>query len=244
MEKNVWVYWTGQKPQLIDILLNLIKQHSQNGRGYNLNLLDDAHLSEFMKIPPYFNKLNGAHKADYIRVKVVKKYGGIWLDADTLVMSDLSRLFEYIQKKDGFLILENGKHLINGVFGSKKETELMKEWEKQMEDILKKKEEKIEWNEIGSRILDAIRKKNPEYMERYQIINGLENMYRVNWKDAPKVYYSENKEWYEQMKGDELQILVGEVYKEWERREIIGEKTVLYRLIAKSSRNLEKGKKI
>ncbi len=238
MEKNVWVYWTGQKPQLIDMLLNLMEQHSKKGRGYRLHILNDNNLRDFITVPSYFDKLQGSHKSDYVRVKVIKKHGGIWLEGNTLVMSDLSKLFGYFEKKEGFFILENGKRIITGVFGSKKETKLMIEWDKQIDEILKKKEEKIEWTEIGTSILKDIRKNHPDWISNYQIINGLDDMYRVDWKQASRVYYSESKEWYKQMKGDELQVLVGEIYKEWDRREIISEKTVLYRLIAKSTRNI------
>jgi len=238
MEKNVWVYWTGHKPKLIDILFNLMEQHSKKGNGYELHILNNSNLPDLITVPWYFDKLYAAHKADYIRVKLIKKYGGIWLDADTLVMSDLSILFTYFEKKDGFFLLENGSNLMNGVFGSKKETPLMNKWDTEMESILTNKQEKIRWTEIGASILENIRKNHPHLISNYEIINGLENMYRVNWKEAASVYYTENDEMYEQMKDDELHVLVGEVYREWDRRVTINEKTLLYRLIQNSTEKL------
>ena len=104
-------------------------------------------------IPEYFYKLCLAHKADFVRVNVIHDYGGIWLDSDTLVMESLDPLFDILEEKDGFFILQNDQLFWNGVFGSKQNTPLMKEWKKNMFEILNKKGENIAWTEIGNSLL-------------------------------------------------------------------------------------------
>jgi hypothetical protein len=145
-------------------------------------------------------------------VNVICKYGGIWLDSDTIYLKD----FDIIN--DGFFVIENNEKLCNGVFASKAKTPLMLEWKQNIDIILKVKEEKLNWTDLGSKILLEIKYFFPEYFDKYKIYNGLENVYPVNWNYCVDEYIKKPYENYNNIirEFQPFIILVNSVYKDWE----------------------------
>ena len=77
-------------------------------KNYKVHLIDSNNLLDYLdKVPNYFFNLQPSHQADFIRVNVLYKYGGLWLDSDTIVMNDLSSLFDVIRKQNGFFIQQS-----------------------------------------------------------------------------------------------------------------------------------------
>lgn len=217
---NVFLYWVGNDYKLIKILRELIYLHSNNSLNYKVHLINKENIKDYIKeIPSYFYDLQPAHQADFVRVNVICDYGGIWLDSDTLVMDDLHSLFNIIKNKDGFFIKENNVNLSNGVFGSKPNTSLMIEWKTQINTILNNKKNNIEWTEIGGHLLDNIQNKFPEYYHNYEIFNGLDNMYPINWNNCVEEMLNKPYENYKIIEKDfqPILILVNSIYKELEK---------------------------
>jgi alpha-N-acetylglucosamine transferase len=218
-DNNIYIYWVGNDYKLIKILRTIIYLHSNNGKNYNVHLINKDNIKNYIKnIPDYFYKLLPAHQADYVRVCVICDNGGIWLDSDTLVMDDLNTLFNIIKNKNGFFIKENNKILWNGIFGSKANTPLMLEWKEKMINILNKKENTIEWAEIGCTLLEKIKNSNPEYYSNYKIFNGLDNIYPVNFDKCVNEFIYKSYDNYKNIKKNyqPLIVLVNSVYKELE----------------------------
>ena len=179
------MYWEGKEYKLIKILRELIILHSKNGNGYNIHLINKQNRHNYVEhVPKCFDKMKLAHQTDFIRVYVIKMYGDIWLDIDTLVMDKLDSLFELIEKKDGFLIKENNSILWNGIFGRKKNTLFMNLWYSEIIKIINDKNEHFAWTELGNLLITKIFKQNPEYLSNYKIFNGLDTMYPVNWDNC------------------------------------------------------------
>lgn len=175
------MFWVGVPFKLILILRKLIYIHSNSGRGYKVHLLTTENIINYLDdIPDYFYRLKPNHQSDYIRAHVLYKFGGIWLDSDTIVIETLDPLFDMIDKQDGFFIKESNLTVCSGVFGSKKRTPLMKEWKDQMRQLLDIKKEHIGWADIGPLMLQAIFDSKPQLYARYNILNGLNNLYPVN----------------------------------------------------------------
>ncbi len=218
MNNNLFFYWEGVEYKLIKRLRELIYLHSTNGKGYKVNFLNNLNLSNYVKeLPECFNDLCIAHKADYIRVYVIAKYGGIWIDSDVIIMDKLDDLFNIINNQDGFFINENNQYLCNGLFGSKANTPLMNEWLNQINNILKLKKQNIEWTEIGNQILEKIIKET-SYFNNYLIYNGLDNMYPINWDKCTEEFLLKPYENYKNIirSFQPFIVLVNSVYKEYE----------------------------
>jgi len=237
---NVYLYWIGNEYKLIQILRNLIYLHSNNGKNYNIHLINKENINTYVKdLPEYFYDLQPAHQADFIRVSVICDYGGIWLDSDTLVMDDLKSLFDIIQDKDGFFILENNNILFNGVFGSKPNTSLMILWKTKLLNILNNKKQNINWTEIGNSLLENIKYSNPDYYNNYEIFKGLDNMYPVNWDNCVNEFIKKPYNNYTNIVKEyqPIIILVNSVYKELEsktKNEILNDNMPLNYFLNKS----------
>uniref|UniRef100_A0A6C0B172 Alpha 1,4-glycosyltransferase domain-containing protein n=1 Tax=viral metagenome TaxID=1070528 RepID=A0A6C0B172_9ZZZZ len=180
--RNIFLYWVGKEYKLIHILRNLIYLHSKNGKGYQVHLITDENINQYINnIPEYFNKLCYAHQADFVRVNVICDYGGIWLDSDTIVLNSLDSLFDYTIIKDGFFIKHsNNTTFYNGIFGSKKQTPLMIDWKNRIINILNKSIN-IEWHEIGADILDEFDKC---LYNNYEVIDGEKSLFPVHWTEC------------------------------------------------------------
>jgi hypothetical protein len=222
-QQNVFLYWIGHEYKLISLLRNLIYLHSTNGKGYNVHLITEKNIKEYIKdLPEYFYSLQPAHQADFVRVCVLCDYGGIWMDSDTLVIDSMDSLFDLNKHKNGFFIRENNNILWNGVFGTNKQTPLMIEWKKRMLEILDIKKEKINWSEIGCMMLQSMYDSNPMLFENYTIFNGLDNLYPVNWNKCVLEFIQKPYDNYKNIirEYQPFVVLVNSVYKQLESKSV------------------------
>ena len=218
-KNNLFLYWEGYEYKLIHKLRELIYLHSNNGDGYTVHFITPSNLKNYVsELPECFDSLLPAHRADYIRVYVICKYGGIWLDSDVLVLDKLDDLFNIMKQNDGFLIKENNADLSNGVFGSKANTNFMIEWLNQINNILQKKKSDIAWTEIGNNIQTRIQAENPKFLSNYTIYNGLDNLYPVNWNNCVEEFLVKPYNNYKNILREfqPIVILCNLVYKEYE----------------------------
>jgi len=243
--RNIFLYWIGKEYTLISILRNLIYLHSTNGNGYNVILINDLNINEYIKnIPDYFTNLCPAHQADFVRVNVICDYGGIWLDSDTLVLDSLDSLFDYIETQNGFFIKQNNDILWNGIFGSKLNTDLMIEWKNEMRNKLDNTSGKIGWCDIGNAMLRDLYNKTPDLYDNYNILNGLDNLYPVNFDNCVTEFIDKSYENYKTIIRDyqPLIALVSFVYKHLEdktAKEILEGNMPLNYFINKSFENMK-----
>lgn len=239
MEKNIFIYWIGKEYKLLKILRELIYLHSNNEKNYKVHFLNDNNIKEYIKnIPPKYYKLRPAHKADFVRVNVICDYGGIWLDSDTIVMNDLSSLFKILEEKDGFFIKQHNNLLINGVFGSKKNTQILKKWKLSINKKLQNNS-KINWISLGSEILNIYLKKNNNLYNNFLILNGKNNILPVFWKYSVNEFLIKPFENYENIKREyqPLIILYKHIYIKYEN--IIKENIPINYFIKKSYENIK-----
>ena len=101
------------------------------------------------------------------------------------------------------------------------------------------KKKNINWTEIGGYLLDNIKKQNPEYYNNYEIFNGIDNMYPINWNNCVEEMITKPYENYKTFEKDfqPILILVNSVYKELEKyseKEILDGKFPLNYFINKS----------
>jgi hypothetical protein len=240
MERNVFLYWVGKEYKLVSILRNLIYLHSKNGKGYTVHLINESNIHEYIKeLPDCFYQLCPSNQADFVRVNVIYDYGGIWLDSDTIVLNSLDSLFDL---QNGFFVLENNTRLCNGIFGAKKNSELMLKWKEQMLFIIKEKKN-ISWTEIGSNILEKLFKENPGLYDNISIFKGLDTIYPVNWNNCVKEYIEKPYENYKNLlrENQPIIVLVNSVYKAIEHlslKEILNGNMPMNYFINKSFENM------
>lgn len=231
-DKNVFLYWIGPEYKIIKLCRALVYHHSNSGKNYKVHLINRNNVNSYVDNLPgeFFWNLKPANQADFIRVSVINKWGGIWLDSDTIVMSDLSELFDKINNTGGFFIEQpeynKRKLLCNSVFGSKSNTQLLKMWYEDCQKILQTKKEQLNWDEIGTSLLEKYRFKNEYLFHQFEILNGIDNCHPVHWSESYKEFIETPYENFNKIirHFQPLIIFNNEVYK---KSEMMSEKDIL-----------------
>ncbi len=197
-ERNVFVYWVGKRYSLIELLRKIMIMHANEGLNYQFHVIDAYNLNQYVdELPDGFHKLLPAYQADYVRVAVIERFGGIWLDSDTLVMNNMHDLFKLFETHQGFFIRQNNNLVCNGVFGSLPGTPLLAEWRKAMIPIIAEKGNSMLWSELGNLWLEQ-QYQAKTLFENYMVYPGLDTVYPVNWDKCRAAYLEAPYDTYQQ----------------------------------------------
>ncbi|MGV3090468.1 capsular polysaccharide synthesis protein [Lactiplantibacillus argentoratensis] len=100
--KILWTAWLqgeDEQPVTIQKTISSMEKHSKE---YKLNVITLSNLSDYLDVDEsimklYKNqKISAAHFTDYIRVALLKKYGGVWLDASAYMTRKIpSDIWDY-----------------------------------------------------------------------------------------------------------------------------------------------------
>ena len=110
----VYTYWEGPRPPVIDFCLQTIVERA----GVEVNVLTaetaDREVGDLLN--PNYRKITGiAQKVDLIRLAVLYRHGGMWCDADTIVLKSMAGLFDTHHPFVG-MRWANTQRLLNGYF--------------------------------------------------------------------------------------------------------------------------------
>jgi len=199
---NVFMYWVGPKPKLIEELLRLASLHSGK---CTLHLITSSNLNDYLSVPAEFHALNPSYQSDYIRYNVIEKYGGVWVDADTIVMQQLDKLFENFGA-NGFLVeikgalrqygqntvlLDNSPTIYTGMFGSASNTQFITTMAQMMREALASPRTGVFLMPKGfNHPIDDLYLQRPELFTGYKILNGAETVFPSNWWESEEEFLS------------------------------------------------------
>jgi hypothetical protein len=97
-ERKIFVYgWSPSEdePPFIEACLASIRKHS----GCELVLVNPDTVRGYLPdLPRAFHYLKPAHQSDVFRVNILFRHGGMYLDADTVVLRDLRPLFHLLEE--------------------------------------------------------------------------------------------------------------------------------------------------
>lgn len=156
MDKIIWQYWEGPRPSFIDLCLETV---SKNNEDFDLRVLDDK--SVFDYLPNLRKDLDSlpriANKVDYVRFKLLHEYGGIWLDADVVLLQDLSKPWQtMINSNQSFAATSHfgpGKPSI-WLLMSERNSKITKDYLKAADVLLDNFDKsKIAWSQLGAHLL-------------------------------------------------------------------------------------------
>ena len=88
--KKIWVYWDNYDnlPNSID---NIIKYNKKTIKTWKIIYLSDENINEFIpqhEFPKNINNIIVQAKSDWVRLYLLNKYGGLWLDASIIVNNE------------------------------------------------------------------------------------------------------------------------------------------------------------
>ena len=100
----IWMYWETlpgkKKPGYIDLCINSVKHNC--GNCFNIIVLDNNSIKKYLSDidDKKLIKLNLPQKVDYYRYNLLEKYGGIWIDADILVIKCICPFYKKLETND------------------------------------------------------------------------------------------------------------------------------------------------
>jgi hypothetical protein len=157
----------------------------QNANLFNLIELDDQNVYDYLPdLRTDINDLPIALKTDYIRVALLYYYGGLWLDADTIMMTDMHQVVRLLNRGEDFIGFgctgnpcTNGYGVpSNGAMAAKKQSVLMEYCLDQLDDKLDELFEEEEEKEEEERE-DKVYKNLGYYdLGKFIIWNGIKHL--------------------------------------------------------------------
>jgi len=108
MNKVLWMAWfQGENDPSIPILnKHCIQEWRRLNPDWDINVLTNDNISEH--VPEYFEIINNSpnrilqHNADLLRLLLLSKYGGVWVDSSVYPMESLSSFYNKIVNETGF----------------------------------------------------------------------------------------------------------------------------------------------
>ena len=195
---TVWQYWENtsgkETPRYIQICMDSVKKAcSVDGIDY-IRLSPDTVKDYISDLPDNWSKLTQiAHKADYLRAVVMYKYGGLWLDADTLVQSSIKPLLDDLSNSDWVVFADEKEEFSIGVIAIRKESPLLKLWIDKMKEKLKTSSD-FQWAELGYNILYPLwndwKKKNKNIW-RKKIYRNTDTCFPLLWNEWDRFFSEE-----------------------------------------------------
>lgn len=92
----IWVCWWMGEETAPPLVQQCIKSIRRNQGDHPLCLITEKNYREYLELPTFIlkkledGKIGLAHLSDYIRISLLEKYGGLWLDATIFCSKEIS----------------------------------------------------------------------------------------------------------------------------------------------------------
>ena len=171
-KKKIFSFWEPRR-KIPEYLLLCIKTWKKYLPEYEINIFDYKNIRYYLGETLFSNiickKLPLPIQADAIRVALLKRFGGIWMDADTIITNG-----EFLKPLENYELVMLGEEEVKqqniGFIFASKHSSIINEWlkeiikriniYKQINHNLKKKRKKfkVKWNYLGNDIIDKLTK--------------------------------------------------------------------------------------
>ncbi|MEA2513174.1 MAG: hypothetical protein QOJ59_2661 [Thermomicrobiales bacterium] len=96
----IWMAWTGINPlpDLLALCLASIRRH--NGADFEVIVVTPGNLRRYLEPHPAYDYLSLTHRADYLRLYLLHRYGGIYLDMDTIALRPMTEIYADLSECD------------------------------------------------------------------------------------------------------------------------------------------------
>lgn len=98
--RRIWSYWHSEK-DVPPFVYRCINNWKRMNPGYDVTLVTPTTLRKYVPdpTPPDFETLQVQRQADWTRLALLKRHGGIWLDASTILTQPLD--WVHTEQRDG-----------------------------------------------------------------------------------------------------------------------------------------------
>ena len=96
LPRTIWIFW--DQAELPNDINAIIKNNKKILSNFKFNVLNNQNLNTYLdtsRFPENYAALSVQAKSDFIRLNLLKKYGGVWMDAGIIINSseEFERLF-------------------------------------------------------------------------------------------------------------------------------------------------------
>jgi Capsular polysaccharide synthesis protein len=135
----VWTYWEGAPSRVVQACIE--SWHCYN-KDVKIIKLSEKNLTDFLPDFPLLDQgVRHQHKSDLIRLMLLERYGGVWLDASTLLCENIRWIFSALDNKsEALLFFNQNRHeyridykqpiLENGFIAARANSSFIKAWRK------------------------------------------------------------------------------------------------------------------
>jgi hypothetical protein len=176
----VWLYWEGACPDWIAACRRTICAHAPDVR-----LVTPVEFDQLRDVDRDIDldALYVAHRADFIRAFLLARYGGLWVDADCLVLRRLEPVLELLTRNEFVGYQERQGHVANNFMGAPPGSRVAAHYYRRVCEILRT-QQPLEWLTLGSYTLtETIRATNARWHRL-----GVELVQPVCWSQ-PGVFF-------------------------------------------------------
>lgn len=207
----LWSYWQdiNGTPAYIPLCKETIDKHCD--RSFKIRYLNETTIKQYIpqKYLKAVQKLTRIqHRTDYYRIYLLYHYGGVWLDADTIVIKNFKPLYDKYTNDCAFI----GCHLCgyhkynfpNGIIFAERHSKVMKETLRLLDNQLNQSE-KLGYFDYGKKIIyQAIKN-----LEKHKIFHygKIPNQF-IFYKDLEGTYVSDEHHFSEDYKISKSKLII------------------------------------
>lgn len=137
MNKNIWIYWNKGFEDASDVVKDCLRSWKYYNPLFKVNELTDNNLNDFLDNIERPKTIQAW--SDVLRINILKKHGGLWVDATVLCNKPLEEWIEpHIEK--GFFAFSDpqpGYKVCSWFLYSEKENYITEEWHKEVTNYWK-----------------------------------------------------------------------------------------------------------
>tara|TARA_B100001094_G_C18158975_1_gene788185 strand:+ start:108 stop:1499 length:1392 start_codon:yes stop_codon:yes gene_type:complete len=195
---NIWMYWQNKdkntkRPPYLDLCLQTIKRNSGN---FKINILDDESFQNISSIymPNYVNIQPLGMRADYVRFCLLKEFGGIWLDFDTIVVKNLDIFFNLLKQYE-FIGFEHNYigDISLGVIMSRPNSKICNYMFEIMNTALKENKFNQTWGQFTDNLRFYINKNHNINKNMYRGFNAKKTIYPVDYNESEEYFWGNDE---------------------------------------------------
>lgn len=154
---TVWLYWenhySSSMPAYLELCLETIRRQAGDAR---VIVVSPENLWRYIapdSMPARYAALSPNHKSDYLRVRLLHDYGGMWIDIDTVAFESLSR--HILSRLDENELVSLAPRFSQQIFASRPHGAFVREALAALEERLAG-DGHLGWNGLGSELIYPI----------------------------------------------------------------------------------------
>jgi hypothetical protein len=193
--KIIWSYWDNS--EVPDFIKKCRKNWKKFAPNYEIKCLNKSNITQYIdNMPENWESLPAYRQADVLRLKLLEKYGGIWIDASILLMENPDKFIG----DDITLFITPSSNNSNPIYenwfiASGKNNKIIQKWIIEVEKAIKNPKEYLEFSNEDNKKLVG----NCEYLICHLALRNIYDKYRELFKNG-KYYDSNETAFYEHKK--------------------------------------------